>query len=154
MPHNNGQKWFMFPNLHDGVSHKLAQDNLSFQFYEVDDDVTCINVWDTNVTGRFACKNHKCKSKGWPSKKIAVTIRMYSEAQYNVRVYSQRCRTCNSLSRPRLDAQVYVDRVTYRLKKWSGLHVEPPPFSGEHRGDHETRLCEGCRAGHCTMGNV
>ena len=97
---------------------------------------------------RSICHNHSCESDGWSSKNIAITIRMYDGKKYNARVYQQRCMNCNSLSRPYLDGS-YAERVAYRLKKWNGIKVEAPDFSGERKKPHHRDLCEGCKDGHC-----
>jgi hypothetical protein len=65
-------------------------------------------------------------------------------------VYHQRCQSCSRLSRPFLDGS-YSERITYRLKKWSGIEVEQPFYSDESKGPHQSRLCEGCKAGHCSQ---
>jgi hypothetical protein len=141
----------MYPSRHDDVSQLLDESNIEAVFYNVDDQ-RCENSHDTNIMGKFTCHNPKCATKGWSSKRIAMTIRLYSGGRYNARVYHQRCKACNQLSRPKLDHS-YADRVAYRLKKWSGVSVEPPPF-GRTNDDlpHESSLCEGCKAGHCLLG--
>ena len=139
----------MHPKLHEEVSKTLKSHDLEFDFYATDDDNACIQTYDTHVMGKFNCKNERCNKIAWTSKKIAITIRMYNGEQYNARVYNQRCKACNTPSRASVDKQSYVERVTYRIMKWSGLEVEPPTFSGRLGPDHETELCEGCRAGHC-----
>lgn len=56
---------------------------------------------------------------------------MYSPgAQYNARIYHQRCLRCNNLGKPRLDDS-YAERVTYRLKKWCGMEMNRPFYSGQ-----------------------
>lgn len=141
-------RWSMHPALHDKVSRLLEDDNLFFAFHDVDDSVGCTKEFDTNIMGRFVCRNNGCTSNGWSSKKIAMTIRMYNGEMYNARVYHQRCQSCNRLSRPSLDGS-YAERIAYRLRKWSGIEVEAPTYSGESKGPHESHLCEGCKAGHC-----
>jgi hypothetical protein len=106
----------MYSALHDNVSCLLAEDDLHFDFHENDGTESCIEEYDTNIMGRFLGRNRACGSSGWLSKKIAVSIRMYSRTQYNARVYHQRCLECNSLSKPRLDDS-YAEIVAYRLKK-------------------------------------
>ena len=96
--------WFMYQNLHDDVSRLLEEDDLHFDFYKHDYTKTCIKEYDTNIMGRFICRNHACNSNGWSSMRIAITIRMYPGAQYNARVYNQRCQRCNRLGEPRLDS--------------------------------------------------
>lgn len=143
------RKWSMYQSLHDDVSRLLEEDDLHFDFHENDDTATCIKEYDTNIMGRFICRNRECASNGWSSKKIAITIRMYPGAQYNARVYNQRCHECNRLGRPRLDDS-YAERVAYRLKKWCGIEMDKPPPSRQSKGPHQSDLCEGCRDGHCT----
>ena len=142
-------KWSMYPELHDDVLRLLEDEDLHFDFHENDDPRTCIKDYDTNVMGRFICHNRACGSSGWSSKKIAITVRMYPEEEYNVRVYHQRCQRCNGLSTPRLDDS-YAERVAYRLKKWSGIEMDAPNRSGTSKGPHQSELCEGCKDGHCS----
>lgn len=142
----------MYPGLNDKLANVLDKEGLYFTFNSNDDERGRIDTYDTNIMGRFVCNNNNCTSRGWSSKKIAITIRMYTDTRYNVRVYYQRCRNCNWLSRPNLDVDTYVDRVAYRLKKWSGVEVERPPYSHKRGKPHEHELCEGCRHGHCTEG--
>lgn len=82
------------------------------------------------------------------AKSIPVTIRLYPDSRFNVRVYNQRCQECGKLSRPRLDGS-YAERVVHWLQKWSRIDVEAPFFSGERNGPHLTAFCEGCRNGRC-----
>lgn len=141
--------WSMYPEIHDNVSSLLEDDGLFFDFQKVDDSVSSIMDYDTHIMGRFNCHNDKCFSNGWSSKKIAITIRMYSGNKYNARVYHQSCKGCNWISRPELDDS-YAERIAYRLKKWCGIVVEPPPHSGQSSGPHQRALCEGCKSGHCS----
>lgn len=143
------QKWSMYQNLHDEVSRLLEEESLNFQFYDIDNDLNCIRQRDSNVMGRLKCYSPKCKSDGWSSRKIAITIRMYLGQKYNARVYHQRCKSCNALSQPVLD-ESYAERVTYWIKKWNGITVERPRVVGDSRGPHNRQLCEGCKAGHCS----
>ena len=140
--------WSMYPTSHDTVSALLEEHDLIFTFHD-DDDSDCDEEYDTNIMGRFKCQNRACPTRGWSSKLIAITIRMYYGERYNARVYHQRCRACNTLSKPELDKS-YAERVAYRLKKWSGVELERPHYSGvQSRAPHERELCEGCRNGHC-----
>ncbi|EEP75359.1 conserved hypothetical protein [Uncinocarpus reesii 1704] len=145
------ERWSMYPDLDADVSRLLADSGLSLDFHQVDDGKDSTRAWDTNVMGRFSCHNKNCRSTGWSSKKIAITIRMYKyipSAKYNARVYHQRCKSCNRLSRPVLDSS-YAERVAYRLKKWHGIQTETAVYSGGSKGPHNSRLCEGCKDGHC-----
>jgi hypothetical protein len=145
----SARSWSMYPALHDDISHLLEDDDLFFDFHENDDDESCIEEYDTNIMGRFVCHNQACSCGGWSSKMIAITIRMYPGARYNARIYHQRCRECKSLSKPRLNDS-YAERVAYRLKKWSGIEVDRPFYSGQSKGPHQSDLCEGCKHNHCS----
>ena len=140
----------MYPTLHGGVSRLLEEQDLYFSFHENDDPQTCIEEYDTNIMGRFSCHNRACGSNGWSSKHVAITIRMYLGAQYNARVYYQRCQECDELSKPHL-GRSYAERVAYRLKKWSGIEMDSPIYSAQSTGPHQSELSEGCRDGHCTQ---
>ena len=144
------RKWSIYQTLHDDVSRLLEENDVHFDFHENDDTETCIKKYDTNIMGRFICRNRTCVTDGWSSKRIAITIRMYPGAQYNARVYNQRCRGCNRLGEPHLDGS-YAERVAYRLKKWCGIEMDRPVYSGQSKGPHQSDLCEGCRDGHCTQ---
>ncbi|RAL11842.1 3CxxC-type zinc finger protein, partial [Aspergillus homomorphus CBS 101889] len=152
MPRKGGKAaklWSLHPKLHDDVARLLDEEGLQLDFFDVDDEDTNIEERDTNVMGRFVCRNRGCCSSGWSSKKIAITIRMYSQQRYNARVYHQRCRNCRAVGRLILDSECYAERVTYWLKKWNGLEVQRPNSSGQSKGPHDSELCEGCRVGHC-----
>ncbi|KAI1364546.1 zinc-binding domain-containing protein [Xylaria arbuscula] len=141
--------WSMWPDLHGGVVDLLEDDKLKFTFRLADDELDLVESYDTNVMGRFTCHNPKCSSRGWPSKQIAITIRLYRNNEYNARIWHQRCRSCNQLSKPMLD-QTYAERVAYRLKKWSGVPLEPPEYSRmDVNRPHRKDLCEGCKNGRC-----
>ena len=77
----------MYPALHDSVGRLLEEDSLSFTFFAIDEDKKFIEEYNTNTMGRFKCLNSVCRNAGWASNKIAITIRMYPEQQYNTRVY-------------------------------------------------------------------
>ena len=138
----------MHPALHRDVLRLLRQHGLSVEFRAGDDSYDLLREHDTSIMGKFTCPNKSCSIDAWTSGQIAITIRQYSGLKYNARVYHQRCKSCNSLSRPDLDSS-YAERVSYRLAKWSGVALEEPPYSGRSQKPHESRLCEGCRHGHC-----
>lgn len=145
-------RWSMYPDLDADVSYFLADSGLSLDFHDIDNK-NSTEEYDTNIMGRFDCHNSTCPSTGWSSKKIAITIRLYrykSGTKYNARVYHQRCQNCRSLSRPVLDDS-YAERVVYRLKKWHGIKTETIVYSGASNGPHNSRLCEGCKDGHCSQ---
>lgn len=146
--------WSMYPNLHDLVSQRLEASGLSVEFYSGNDLKTLSDRdYDTNVIGAFTCPKQSCPTKKWTSKKVAISIRMYDNKQYNAVVWHQRCKKCKSLGNLKLDADAYVDRVVYRLGKWLGLELAVPPFSSEGHMDrpHHKQLCEGCKNGHCSL---
>jgi hypothetical protein len=138
----------MYPSLHGAVSNLLREQDLFFDFHENDDNHNCVKDYDTNIMGRFTCRNPACASPGWQSKQIAITIRMYPGDRYNARVYYQSCRACGRLSKPELDDS-YAERIAYRIKKWRGLKMDVPSYSGESKGPHKSDLCEVCKHGHC-----
>lgn len=144
------KKWSLYPALHADVSRLLQEEDLLFKFHSNDLDESYIHEYDTFVMGQFACRNRGCGAKGWASKKVAITVRMYQGQRYNARVYHQRCKRCKSLSRPKLDNS-YAERVSYRIMKWSGIQLDAP-FYSRKQGEkpHQSDLCEGCKAGHCT----
>ncbi len=143
------RRWSMYSTLHDDVSRLLEENDLHFDFHENDDIESCTKEYDTNIMSRFRCHNRACDSNEWSSKRIAIIIRMYSEAQYNARVYHQRCLRCNSLSKPHLDDS-YAERVTYRLKKWCEMKMNRSFYSGQSEDSHLSNLCEKCKNDHCS----
>ena len=148
------ERYYTFPSLHEDVSALLEEDDLYFAFREKDDPAGSLKEYDTNIMGRFVCRNDGCNSNGWSSKKIAITIRMYPGAEYNARVYNQRCRGCDALGDLVLESGgSYADRVAYRIKKWCGVYMEPPTYlKGQGKGPHQSDRCEGCKAGRCKEG--
>lgn len=141
------------PSLHSDVLRLLQQYGLSFDFCPDDDDASSVEERDTFVMGRFTCTGRTCRGRVWASGKIPTTIRQYPDSSYNARVYFQRCKACNSVSRPRLD-ESYAERVSWRLAKWAGLDPPTPPHSGSTTRPHEREFCEGCRLGHCEEGRL
>lgn len=75
-PTKAGGTYCTFPSLHNDVSALLEEDDLYFGFHDIDDPKDCIKEYDTNIMGRFVCRNITCSCKGWYSMKIAITIRM------------------------------------------------------------------------------
>lgn len=104
MPRNRQNKesrrWPMYPSLRTSIANLLAEENLIYRFYRNDNDAAASETYDTFIMGKFTCNNPSCKPNGWSSKKLAITIRKYHGHQYNARVYHQRCKSSNSLSRP------------------------------------------------------
>ena len=143
------KSWSMYPSLHNDVSDLLRNHGLLFHFHNNDDGKSCMDEYDTNIMGRFICRNQVCPAQVWTSKKVAITIRRYSNDRYNARVYHQSCKNCGTRSKPKLDHS-YPERVAYRLKKWRGVQMDAPPFSSQSGRPHRRDLCEGCKQGHCS----
>ena len=143
----------MRPTLHQDVIRLLRPHGLVFNFCSADDLDDIVREHDTSIMGKFTCANTSCSAKAWTSRKIATWIRQYPGLRYNARVYYQRCKSCNSLSRPELDYS-YAERVSYRLAKWSGINLEEPPHSGHTQRPHQSRFCEGCRLGRCEQSRL
>ncbi|KAK4038952.1 hypothetical protein C8A01DRAFT_37067 [Parachaetomium inaequale] len=142
----------MFPSLHEDVADALSDAFISPEpwFNPTGGDDDAITVYDTHIMGRFDCRNPACAKQGWGSKKISILIRQYPDNGYNAVVFKQRCKACERVGALRLDENSYVERVTYRLKKWAGIRMETPEYNGNHRGPpHEYDLCEGCKRGYC-----
>ncbi|KAK4139129.1 zinc-binding domain-containing protein [Dichotomopilus funicola] len=147
----------MYPDLHDRVIESLSSISPpilpKWDFHPEDTDAGTKQDYDTRIMGDFTCPNKACKKHGWGSKKIAIVIREYPGRWYNAVVYGQRCKSCDTLGIIRLDEQSYVERVVYRLKKWSGMKMGGEGFRRQKGPDHEHEFCEGCKAGRCSWGN-
>jgi DNA-directed RNA polymerase subunit RPC12/RpoP len=146
--HASAKGWSMHASLHDDVSQLLKADGLLVEFHATGGFQDCVESYDTNIMGRFNCSYAACPVQKWSSKMIAITIRLYRNQRYNAIVWHQRCQHCNSLGQPMLDG-TYAERIAYRLKRWFGIQVEVPYYSGQSHGPHQRDLCEGCNNGHC-----
>jgi hypothetical protein len=153
MPAKSG-KSSMWPEYHNQVHAEIRDSGLSYTFNRQDTDRQVIGKpYDTSIIGHFDCNNPNCKSSGWDSIKVAITIRRYLNKKYNAKVWHQRCMSCDRIGELTLDVKSYVDRVAYRLKKWSGLDPDIPVYSGTAKGPHQKKYCEGCKASHCREGD-
>ncbi|KAK0743880.1 zinc-binding domain-containing protein [Schizothecium vesticola] len=104
--------------------------------------------------GHFVCRNDTCPRPGWGSKVVAIHIREYHNSGYNVVVYGQRCNKCNRFGDLTLHEASYVDRVSYRVMKWTGVPMPRRGHGGvKSKAPHEEDLCEGCKRGHCPWSN-
>lgn len=139
----------MFPSLHQNVSTAVSGLIPGVWFNNNDTDQNSNNAYPTNVMGRFTCDNDSCSSRGWYSKKVAIQIRGYPGNGYNAVVFNQNCESCEELGQLILDENSYVDRISYRLKKWAGVAVEKPYYDGKQGLPHKRELCEGCKRGYC-----
>jgi hypothetical protein len=140
---------FMFPSLHEAVRLEVSDEIPSVWFNANDEGDGWNKDYHTRIMGKFRCSNKKCSSHGWSSKKIAIWIRGYANGGYNAIVFNQRCNSCDELGRMTLNKETYVDRISYRLRKWAGLPVEMRRFPRKRSLPHDYEHCEGCRLGHC-----
>ena len=139
-----------FPSLHQDVSNAVSNEIHSTWFSEKGGDDDSENKYSTNVMGKFRCHNDDCSNnRGWASKKVTILIRGYPENGYNAVVFNQRCKYCDGLGTLTLDKNSYVERVTYRLKKWAGVPMERQHYDGKRGLPHKRELCEGCKRGYC-----
>lgn len=132
------------PDLHEKVQALLAEDDLTFSFTSPDKSGRHIKEHDTSINGTFVCV---CKHS-WGSKCVAVTIRKYLGSRYSAVVFNQRCKICHRVAIPELHA-CYEQRVSRRLKIWSGIHVPAPILSDIPTAEHRKEFCEGCKANRC-----
>ncbi|KAK3376038.1 zinc-binding domain-containing protein [Lasiosphaeria ovina] len=140
----------------------------------LDGEATAVDEYSTNIMAHFQCPNSGCGRAGWGSKKVGILIRRYysshhdsdinnpnvwplfgagagAEAMgYDAVVFNQRCKRCNGLGAMAVDEGAYVERVAYRLKKWAGVPMATQVYAPRLLGpEHESELCEGCKAGYC-----
>ncbi|KAK5656643.1 hypothetical protein OQA88_4623 [Cercophora sp. LCS_1] len=145
---------FMFPQLHEAVRSAVGEAIPSLWFNCEDTGGGLHKDYDTCLMGEFVCTNRNCRKPGWSSGKVPVWIRLYGGHQaggYNAVVFNQRCGLCNHLGTLEVDEECYIERVSYRLRKWAGVPVTPPMYGGLSRGPHMEERCEGCKHGHCSQ---
>ncbi len=140
---------FAFPSLHKRVVDAISGEIGSLWFNKNGDSASSMNEYQTHVMGKFKCSNKSCSKNGWSSKKVAIQIRGYRGNGYHAEVFNQRCKSCDELGLFTLDEDSYVERVTYRLKKWAGVRMETSYRGGGSGPPHERRFCEGCKRGVC-----
>ncbi|KAK5661350.1 hypothetical protein OQA88_11246 [Cercophora sp. LCS_1] len=148
-----------FPHLHLAVLDAVGYDadgDLNIQpepsFNETGEARNADETYGTHIMGRFTCDNAGCHKPGWGSKKVFIVVCQYSDDSYNAIVYSQRCKSCNELGKFAMDERSYIERVSYRLKRWAGVDVAKPPYEYKKGEPHETEYCEGCKVGKCSKG--
>ncbi|RFN54935.1 zinc-binding domain-domain-containing protein [Fusarium flagelliforme] len=145
------KEWFMCPHLDEQVRLQLAEDGIGYYTFNPDnDDDSATNTYSTNIMGRFACSNKRCRNK-WRSLLVAITIRVYDGYRYNAKLYNQQCKDCKALGVPEVFKRSYVDRVSYRIKKWHGVEMGAYQRGEdiESEGQHKSKFCEGCKKGLC-----
>ncbi|KAK4233423.1 zinc-binding domain-containing protein [Achaetomium macrosporum] len=140
-----------FPSLHDDILNVLSDEDImpTPWFNTSGGDREAMEIYSTNIMGKFRCHNQACPKAGWASKRVAIVIRRYTRNGYNATVFNQRCKSCERLGDLTIDENSYVERVAYRLKKWAGIPVAAV-YTGLKKGpEHEKELCEGCKRGYC-----
>ncbi|KAI6080527.1 zinc-binding domain-containing protein [Hypoxylon rubiginosum] len=142
-----------FPSLHHDVSNAVSSD-ISRTWYNQKRGGRADDEYQPHVKGTFKCDSDGCAKHGWSSKKVAILIRRYHGNGYNADVFNQRYRSCSKLGTFTLDEASYIDRVAYRLKKWAGVKMEVKDYNRGEGPPHETKLCEGCKAGYCQEGVI
>jgi len=154
--HHHQKAEIIFPHLHNDILASLNGSITSAPYFK---HITGSNAahhsneYKTNIMATFLCTNTSCKQRGWGSKKVAIRILGYRPGNgYNAVVYNQRCKTCERLGSITIDKKSYIERVTYRLKRWAGVEVEKPVFVRKQGPEHERDLCEGCKRGVCSWG--
>lgn len=146
---DNGEpSWSMYPELHDQVADLLVEYDFYLDFHPRDTEHDCSRMYDSSIMGTFKCQNSRCRSKGWTSGSVPITIRQYPWESYNARVYHERCIRCNSISKPELDF-TYAQRVADSIKFWRGIRFERKERSETSRAPHEEAYCEGCKVNRC-----
>jgi len=145
---------FMFPQLHEAVRSIVGEAIPALWFNQEDTEDDLHKEYDTSVMGKFVCTNSKCHKSGWSNLMVAVWIRLYCGHRrdgYNAVVFNQRCISCDCLGTLTLHEKSYVERVSYRLRKWAGAPVKPPLYAGGSQAPHVEERCEGCKQGHCSQ---
>ncbi|KAI8931458.1 hypothetical protein NX059_011784 [Plenodomus lindquistii] len=144
------RSFFTYPELHQRIAEAVLPE-ITSTWFNPDMEAHFDTDHETNIMGNFTCENKRCRKRQWSSLVVAVWIKGYYRNGYNAIVYNQRCKLCDWLGRFKLDEASYVERITYRLKRWAGVRVEQLPFGGPSKGPHESGHCEGCKAGHCSQ---
>ncbi|KAI1515209.1 Zinc-binding domain containing protein [Pyrenophora tritici-repentis] len=142
----------MYPLLHPAIANALAEHGIPVHFHNINSEKGFINYYSTNITGKITCVNKLCTRGTWGTGRVAIRIRKYPNDRYNAAVYNQGCQKCKKLGRLFVDEQTYIERVSYRLKKWTGVDEEPPEYREKGTPPHREDLCEGCKAGICMKG--
>ncbi|KAF2793388.1 hypothetical protein K505DRAFT_244534 [Melanomma pulvis-pyrius CBS 109.77] len=140
---------FIYPSLHEDVAAAVSHEIGSTWFHQDGNESSCDNEYSTFVTGNFECNSYACSKSGWSSGKVTIHIMGFPGNGYTAVVFNQRCKSCRQLGIFTLNEQSYVDRVTYRLKKWAGVSSERRIYFRKETPPHRRDLCEGCKRGVC-----
>jgi hypothetical protein len=144
----------MFPSLHQDVSDAVCEHITTLRFHKDNTNKGVSKKHSTFVMGVFLCHKRACSTDVWKSGKVAILIRSYQDGSYNAEVFGQRCEACNDLGTLELDQKTYVERVAYRLLKWSGIEMERPDYGPKKSRPHKAHLCEGCKRGMCRESDI
>ena len=147
------REYFMFPELHSKIAEAVLPEIITIWFNENDDDENFSCRYHTHMMGKFTCHNNECKKELWTSKKVAIEISGYGRNGYRAIVYNQRCKSCNCLGTFVMDEESYIERISYRIKRWAGVEVMQPDYDRKLTKPHEQDYCEGCKRGKCTEGD-
>ena len=115
---------FIFPLFHQDVINTVSDEIALSWFHKNDSNRDSNNKYLTHIIGKFKCNNNACSAGGQGIKKVATLIREYPKNGYNAIVFNQRYKSCNQLGTLILNKKLYIDRVTYRLKKQAGVLIE------------------------------
>ena len=140
---------FMFPRLHKKVLNAVSGEIQPTWFSKKGSNYKFTQEYSTYVMGKFTCGNNACSRAGWSSKKVAINIRRYPNNGYNAVVFNQRCEYCDRLGTLTLDEKSYVERMSYRLRRWAGIPTEEQHYTQKEGLPHKSELCEGCKRGYC-----
>ena len=150
MARGKKQASLKYPALHELIQDLHPGTLASAWFNDNGDNEKPIHEYQTHVMGSFRCTSRGCSGRRWTSGHVAILIRGFHGDGYDAVVFNQRCQKCRSLGILTLDEGSYVERVAYRLKKWAGIELEVPIYSGNKvTKPHQSALCEGCKQGYC-----
>jgi hypothetical protein len=154
LPIQETREFFMYPEHHQSIAEAVSPEMSSAWFNDDEKDDNFNNEYRTYVMGKFRCNSGICKERLWDSGKVYIEIRGYNGNGYSATVYNQKCKCCGRLGTLALNRESYIDRVTYRLKRWAGVKVTRLYYRGKRTPQHEQDFCEGCKRGKCERGTV
>lgn len=149
------REYFTFPELHARIEEAVLPEITSTWFKQSEDGDNSNKKHDTNVMGKFICNNKSCEKQGWGSWVVFTEIKGYPGNGYGAIVYNQRCKACDCLGTFTLDEQSYIDRVSFWVKVWGGVHIDWEDYGSDNEVEtkpHEWKYCEGCRRRKCKKG--
>jgi hypothetical protein len=109
----------------------------------------------TYVVGSFTCTKKSC-GKSWDSGRVFTEIYftpLNADTMvhaFDVLVWSQQCRACESIAAPELDEAIYMERIASKLQLYMGARAPMIPTKDEKQTrPHRKELCCVCKAGKC-----